>query len=540
MRQLLRHLTLLVFATALAGLVPAGSALASSQQVSVFEDDGHLQANPEATLATLRSLGVGVIRVSVPWARIAPASLPAGFRPTNPGDPNYNWAIFDRIDRAARANGITADFTLGTPAPAWSLAPGVPAGSGLHGQWKPNAAEFGAFVRAAGSRYSGHYTPTGDSSPLPKISFWAIWNEPNFGQDLGPQATKGSSVLFAPIMYRTLLDNAWSSLKATGHAQDTILFGSLAARGTRSRASKGLPDGRPGNFGTTKPLQFVRALYCVDSRNRPLKGSAASAESCPTNAAGAKRFRSAHPALFSATGFAVHPYPVNKPPNQVDSRDPDYAELPDLPHVTSVIDAVQRTYGSHKRYPIYITEYGYITNPPNHSNHYPSPSTAAYWINWSEYLMWRNPRVATSMQFLLEDPNPRVNVPEFGGFADGLEFFGGKPKPTYNAYRMPLYLPVTRTRRGRKLEVWGEVRPAHFAQLDTRATQRVQIQFERGSRGAFTTIKTVAITNARGYFDVQARLPGERLGKAVVVQSIRCANVREPNPEGDDPMTRTR
>ena len=506
-RRLLRHLTLLVLTGAVASLLPAVPALASGQQLSVFEDDGHLQGNPEATLALLRSLGVGVIRVAVPWAEIAPAKLPAHFQPSNPGDPNYNWAIFDRIDRAAQANGITADFTLNPPAPAWSLAGGVPRGGGRHGQWKPSASEFGAFVRAVGARYSGNYTAPGDSSPLPKISFWAIWNEPNFGQDLGPQATKGSSVLFAPIMYRSLLDNAWSSLKATGHSRDTILIGNLAARGTRSRATRSLRDGRPGNFGATKPLQFVRALYCVDTRNRPLKGSAASAESCPTNASASRRFRAAHPALFGATGFAVHPYPVNLPPNQLDSRDPDYAELGDLPHVTSVLDAVQRTYGSHKRYPIYITEFGYITNPPNHSNHYPSPATAAYWINWAEYLMWRNARVATSMQFLLEDPNPRVNVPEFGGFADGLEYFGGKHKPAYNAYRMPLYLPSTQAARGRSLEVWGAIRPAHFAQLDTHTAQQAQIQFQRGSRGAFETIKTVTITNPRGYFDVKVTFP---------------------------------
>ena len=121
--------------------------------------------------------------------------------------------------------------------------------------------------------------------------------------------------------------------------------------------------------------------------------------------------------------------------------------------------------------------------------------------------MWRNPRVATSMQFLLEDPNPRVNVPEFGGFADGLEYFGGKHKPAYNAYRMPLYLPSTQAARGRSLEVWGAIRPAHFAHLDTHTAQQAQIQFQRGSRGAFETIKTVTITNPRGYFDVKVTFP---------------------------------
>lgn len=247
------------------------------------------------------------------------------------------------------------------------------------------------------------------------------------------------------------------------------------------------------------------------------------------NTSGTIRFQAAHLALFSATGFAIHPYPVTKPPNQLDSRDPDYAELPDLPHVTSLLDVIQRVYGSHKRFPIYITEFGYITNPPNRSNPYPSPSTAAYLINWAEYLMWRNPRVATTMQFLLEDPNPRINVPEFGGFADGLEFFGGKPKPSYAAYRLPLYLPSTSTRHGRRLEVWGAARPAHFAALDTHAPQQVEIQFQRGSRGAYETIKTVSITNARGYFDVKVTFPASG--------SVRIAWTGSPGATTEDSRT---
>ncbi|MGL1751813.1 hypothetical protein ACSTG9_23620, partial [Vibrio parahaemolyticus] len=76
------------------------------------------------------------------------------------------------------------------------------------------------------------------------------------------------------------------------------------------------------------------------------------------------------------------------------------------------------------------------------------------------YLFYRDPRIATSTQFLLADPNPRFGVPEFGGFASGLEFFGGRHKPSYDAYRMPLFLPVSDERGGRPLELWGGVRPA--------------------------------------------------------------------------------
>ena len=69
--------------------VAAPATLASSSQVSVFEADIQLHSSPVPTLKTLRLLGVGVLRVSVFWAHIAPDSLshkrPKHFDATNPG-----------------------------------------------------------------------------------------------------------------------------------------------------------------------------------------------------------------------------------------------------------------------------------------------------------------------------------------------------------------------------------------------------------------------------------------------------------------------
>jgi hypothetical protein len=67
---------------------------------------------------------------------------------------------------------------------------------------------------------------------------------------------------------------------------------------------------------------------------------------------------------------------------------------------------------------------------------------------------------------------------------------------------MPLYIPTTSTRRGRSIEVWGCVRPAHTMS----GAQQVRIQF--GKPGSFQTVKTVAITNSRGYFDVKMPFTG--------------------------------
>ena len=72
-----RAITLAVLVSGLALFPDSQSALASTQQLSMFEDDVQLKLDPEATLNTFRALGVGIVRVYVPWQSIAP----------NPGSP---------------------------------------------------------------------------------------------------------------------------------------------------------------------------------------------------------------------------------------------------------------------------------------------------------------------------------------------------------------------------------------------------------------------------------------------------------------------
>jgi hypothetical protein len=302
----------------------------------------------------------------------------------------------------------------------------------------------------------------------------------------------------------------WNALQATGHGHDTILIGEFAPLGLQGRAGPGHPQGLPGDFGQTKPLQFLRTLYCVDSNYRELRGGAAGAVGCPATAAGSRSFRKQNPALFNASGFADHPYAfTNSPPTIETSSDPDIAPFPRIPNLERALDRLQRIYDSGKRFPIYNTEYGYITHPPNRDN-YASPATAAYYINWAEYLSWRQPRIASTMQYLLYDPLfPYTAGPGDGGFSSGLLLSNGTVKPAYAAYRLPLYLPVTSSRTSRSLEVWGCVRPARYAILGAGQSQTAEIQFARGSSRTFTTLRTVTISTPDNcYFDVRMKFPG--------------------------------
>jgi hypothetical protein len=303
-------------------------------------------------------------------------------------------------------------------------------------------------------------------------------------------------------MYRNLVDATYTALKRTGHAHDRLMFGELAPRGAENW----------GVFSGMKPLIFLRAMYCVDSQYRPLRGAAAAIRGCPTNAAGSRQFRAKNPALFTAAGVADHPYMRWYPPNREKFPDPNNTSLGQIGNLTRSLDRLNRVYGSHKRFPIYNTEFGYITTPPKHDTKktpWVGQAKAAYYLNWAEYISWRNPRIISFSQYLLYDPLPARPDTDWGGFASGLLSYGKhKPKATYAAWRLPLYLPVTSATRGRSLELWGCARPAPYARTDTGAANPVEIQFQRNSRGKFTTLRTIAVNDPKGYFDLHMKFPG--------------------------------
>jgi hypothetical protein len=480
-------------------------AITHGHPVAMLEEDVQLRSHPAQTLALLRSIGVGIVRLSVPWDSIAPSATsqapPRGFDGTNPAAyPQASWRPYDTIVRDARREGIELDLLLTGGAPLWATGRGRPRGQGPPGAWQPSASMYGQFVQAVATRYSGDYLPSGGALALPRVHVWEIWNEPNWGPSLQPQMALDPLRIVSAPSYRSLLDAAWRGLARSGHGSDTVIIGSLSPRGVAAPPDTALQAA----VDVSSPLGFTRTLYCVDSTNRPLRGTAALRAGCPPTAAGSRTFRRLHPALFQASGFGIHPYPINLPPTEADASNSGTVEFSQIPQLADALDRLQHLYGSTRQLSIYNTEFGYITNPPNPGTQYLSPPIAAHYLNWAEYLTWRNPRIATTMQYLLFDPNPKPTAFGPGGFATGLILYDGKPKPTFFAYRMPIFLPVTSAAHGDRLELWGCVRPAHYAYLDTHQAQHAEIQFRPASGGTFRTLKTVQLDAARGcYFDVR-------------------------------------
>ncbi len=495
--------------------------------LSITQDDEALIGQDPAsgttqTLATWKALGVQVVRYNELWVSTVPSgetrTKPAGFNATDPGSSDYNWSVIDAVDRDVAGAGLRLYLTLTGPVPLWATNPDAPKTDQcvFCDRWEPSASDFRQWVEAIGKRYSGHYTPPGQSTPLPRVAFWSIWNEPNYGPNLTPQSTKnaqGEVVDTAAPQYRNLVDAAWQGLAASGHTPktDTILIGETAPRGVAD----------PGIDQMTPPLQFIRDLYCVDSSGQPLTGSVATALGCPTNGSSAA-FAKNNPGLFQASGWADHPYPDGIAPNVKSGSGSDTTEWTDfarLSDLQSSLDAAAAAWGSDAKLDLYNTEFGYFTNPPLKQFDSIAPALAAKYDNWAEYLSWKDPRVESYNQYLLVDP-PASST---SSFDTGLELSDGTHiTPVYNAYRLPLWLPSTSQKTGQALEVWGCARPALTAPI---TSDKVEIQFSSGA-GGFRTVATETIHPATSgcYFDTRVKFP-------------RSGNVRLAYQEGAATVT---
>lgn len=539
----------------------AAPASASRTQESTFQDDPLLvfgtPQTVEATLDRLAALGVDRIRVSVFWRAVAPAggskTRPAGFDAANPAAyPAGAWERYDRLITAALARGIAVGLNVTAPAPLW--ATGKPEREDIEQTFTPDPEEFGAFVRAVGTRYSGSFTPpaaqatapptppqgggpgggsgSGGTVPfpipgvtprstafravarqapagaLPRVAHWEVYNEPNQAGWLTPQwvdAGGGKLVEAAPFLYRSLLDAAYAGLQATGHGADTILVGSTAPKGLNVK----------GTTRAIKALNFLRRLYCLDDRYRPLRGEPARQRGCSATP-DLRAFRTAHPALFRMTGWAHHPYELALRPSLA-PRDPDFVTIANLPRLTQ---ALRRATGAYRvsragGVPLYLTEFGYQTNPPDRFG--VSFSQQAAYLNESEFIAYSDASVRSLNQFLLRDDGGDVGRT----FQSGLQSNGGDAKPSLDAYRLPIHLPVTSFRRGGAVRVWGLVRSAPAE------VQRVALEFRPAGGSAWRRVAVLPSDARRGYVDRRVRLPGSgRVRLTWREQSSRSVSVR--------------
>jgi hypothetical protein len=450
MKTLIRTLLLCL---ALLGAVPA-AASASSSQVALFQDDRELLRNGpdvrDRTLDELRALGVDAIKFQLDWNAAAPGdkTRPAGFDGRDPAA--YDWSFYDGLVSAAQARGFRVMAALSPPAPGWATAKR----GDSQGVDRPSPTWFGRFAEAAGRHFTG-------------IDLWTLWNEPNHPGFLYPQATNRRTA-FAPHLYRKLVVAAVAGLRSAGHGGDTILFGELLPIGKQRLYRK----------NTIKPLRFLREFFCIDSHSRECR-----------------HYRP----LSGVTGFAYHPYTR---PNGPRGREPssDDATIRSIGRVTRLLD---RARSRHRirggKLPVWNTEFGFQSNPPDPFQ--TKLSRIPGYLSESEWISYRNRRIASFSQYTLVDTAVARRGDLFGTWQGGLRFANGANKPgVLEAYRQPIF---ARLLGPSAVEVWGDARSGG-------AAATVQLQQRRG-KGAFSNLGgPFTVTNSRGYFKRRFRLSSAR------------------------------
>jgi hypothetical protein len=96
-------------------------------------------------------------------------------------------------------------------------------------------------------------------------------------------------------------------------------------------------------------------------------------------------------------------------------------------------------------------------------------------------------------------------------FQTGLEFNDGQPKPSFGAFRLPIWVP--NPRHGPRVYIWGQIRPA------IHASQYAVVEYERRGARSFSQIGEVRASSPEGFIVARVRLPAAGLVRIAWLES---------------------
>lgn len=452
----------------LAALLLSAPALASSRQESFFQDDQLLTnssyAAQAATLDSFQRMGVDTIHTVVNWRRLAPhpnaRKPPKHFDGRDPKAYGAtNWDIFDSLVRGARARGIGVLMSPAGPVPRWASK----CRKNLYDGCRPSPKLYADFVTALARRYSGTYVDEDqDQAVLPRVARWSAWNEPNLGVWLNPQTRgpRGRREYIGAAYYRKLVFAMRGALDRTGHKRDQFLVGELAPLG--------------GGATRTPPATFLRQLFCLRENGARMRGAGARRQGCRK----VRRLR--------VSGISDHPYARGAGVPTGRRQRAGAITIGTIGRLVPILRAIRRHSPLVRRsLPVYITEFGVTTRPPD-VKFGVAPNRQAQYLNLVDYLAYKRPWIKSVSQFVFAD------YARIGGrstFQTGLVYRTGVVKPALQAYRIPIFV----IKGKKRVTVWGQVRPVHHGT----AQARVEVQNKLPGK-PWTTLRTVT-TNKRGY-----------------------------------------
>jgi hypothetical protein len=255
----------------------------------------------------------------------------------------------------------------------------------------------------------------------PWVRYWVIWNEPNKRLWLRPTRSK--------IYVEHLLNPGYDGIHA-------VL--------PRARVAGGA-TGPKGGAGGVAPTAWVRGMWAAGAR-------------------------------FDA--YAHHPYPSSpaETPSSGGCRDCPSITMATLP---KLLILVRRSFGPK---PVWLTEYGYQTNPPDTFLGV-APRKQATMLSLAAMRAWRLPRVTMLIQYLYRDE------PVLSRFQSGLVFADDRWKPSRQGFQLPF---AQMARRGEQAVLWGQIRNGRSG----RKTYRLEVL----RKNAWRPVGRARLTNDQGIF----------------------------------------
>jgi hypothetical protein len=260
----------------------------------------------------------------------------------------------------------------------------------------------------------------------PFVRMWAIWNEPNQRRWLQPASPR--------VYVQQLLNPAYAAI------HNAIRNVQVAGGVTAPR----------GSTGGVSPVDWIAGM------------------------------RRAHAQLDA---YAHNPYPLRRGETP-SSGGCDHCTTITMSTLNRLLTEVGIAFGTRTR--IWLTEYGYQTNPPDRLLGV-SYADQVRFLNEAALRVYQAPRVDLLIHYLLRDE------PEVARWQSGVETALGVRKPAYEALRFPL---AQSSRHGFTTVLWGQVRPG-------RGVRTYRLQQFRGGR--WYSVGATARTTARGFFSRTVR-----------------------------------
>jgi hypothetical protein len=255
----------------------------------------------------------------------------------------------------------------------------------------------------------------------PWVRYWLIWNEPNHPLWLKPTR--------ASIYVEHLLNPGYEGIHS-------VLRHALVAGGITAPR---------GGLGGVAPVTWLRGMA------------------------------RAHAHLDA---YAHNPYPL-RPGETPSAHGCRFCPTITMATLPKLLILVRRYFGPK---PVWLTEYGYQTNPPDGFLGV-SPRQQATLLSLAAMRAWRLARVTMLIQYLYRDE------PQLSRFQTGLVYIDDKPKPSLNGFRLPF---AEMRRSGFQTVVWGQIRDGKSGR------KQYEIQILRKNK--WRSIAGVRQTNGNGVF----------------------------------------